>query len=303
MIFNLSSVRSPRNVESATRLSRPASKRLREAGFTLLECFVALGIIAALGGMLYPVVTGITRKGEQLREVNAGKVLINAYIAHAMDNNSELMIGYYEGKATDLANQSVIMPDGETVRGEALFRYPYRLAKYFDYLIEGTVLINQNRKLIPKLVPPFPSLNYAVSTCPSFGINYYFTGYSADDEVVREEECVRRIQQCPKPGSMLIFATAFQNVGDQRVEGRFGVRPPNYRVALWGENDAASDLDARHNGKVLCAFLDGSVRPHTTTELKDMRYWSPNAQRDDNPDYKVAAQGSGGVGGGSGGRR
>ncbi len=298
MTCNLSSVRSPRNKESTLH-----PLRSRRGGFSLLECFVALGIIAALVGMIYPVVTGVTRKGELVREMNAGKVLINAYIAHAMDHNSELMIGYYEGKATDLANQSVVMPDGETVRGESLYRYPYRLAKYFDYALEGTIVINQNRKLLPKLVPPFPSRNYAISTCPSYGLNYSFTGYSADDEVVREEECVRRIQQCPKPGSMLIFATAFQNVGEHRVEGRFGVRPPNYRVALWGEDGSASDLDPRHNGKVLCAFLDGSVRPHTTEELKDMRYWSPNAQRDNNPDYKVAAQGSGGVGGGSGGRR
>jgi len=82
------------------------------------------------------------------------------------------------------------------------------------------------------------------------------------------------------------------------MEGRFGIEPPAYKTALWNEN---LHVDPRHDGRVLCVFLDGSVRTQTVDDLRDMRFWSKNAQLNDNPNYRVASTGSGGIGGG--GRR
>lgn len=278
----------------------PQNKKLASA-FTLVELLVVTGVVALLGGLAFSAFGGVQKKGDQMREAAAAKSLITAYLNYSADQNGQLMVAHYEGSASDLdASPQAILPSGERLSGGALHRYPYRLAPYFNYQIDGVILVNQNKRVVPELFPGNMS-DYGNSLCPAFGINYYFAGgYMVDDELQRPEECVMRLAQAPEPSRMLIFATAASTIEGKRVEGRFGVEPPAYRTELW---TTSQHVDPRHNDRALCVFLDGSIRHHSIDELRDMRYWSPRAQLADNANYRVAAQGSGGVGGGSGGRR
>lgn len=285
MIPFRSTVLSPRNATEKT-------------GFTLVEILVSLGVIALLVTLCMGAYGGVIERGKQVREFAAGKTLISAYLSAAADNNGHLMVAHYEGQAAEVDNQQMILPDGTVLNGGALHRYPYRLSPYFDYAINGVVLVNDNRKQVARKFSG-SMLAYGTSLCPAFGINYYFVGgYVVDNELAGAADCATRLSQVEKPSSLLVFATAFQNVGDERIGGRFGVEPPRYRTALWDEN---LHVDPRHNGKVLCAFLDGSLRTYTVDELRDMRFWSWQAAAKNDPNYTVAASGSGGIGGG--GRR
>lgn len=268
-----------------------------QRGLTLIELLVTIGVIACLAAFGAGVYNKALESGSRTREFAAGKSLITAYLNYTADNDGRLMIGHYEGSSPELKVEDYPLPDGSLVNGAALDRYPYRLASYFDYRIDGVLLVNDNKKQIARQFAGGMK-SYGTSLCPAFGINYYFAGgYKVDGEFSKEqlEEAAFRLAQVPKPSSMLIFATAFSpDVAGSRIAGRFGVEPPAYRAVLWDQN---LHVDPRHAGKALCAFLDGSLRLMGVDELRDMRYWSRNAQLADNPNYRVAATGSGGGGG------
>jgi len=239
----------------------------------------------------------------QVKEFAAGKTLIAAYLQYAADHNGQFMVAQYEGASPEVDTQILEMPDGTVVRGTELHRYPYRLSPYFDYKINGTSLVNDNKKQIDRVFSGNMH-SYGVSLCPAFGINYYFLGgYKVDNAHSEEQmrETAFSLPQVEKPSSLLVFATAFSpDVNGSRVEGRFGIEPPAYRTELWDQN---LHVDPRHQGKALCAFLDGSLRSYSVDALRDMRFWSKTAQAENNPDYRVNVSGSTGIGGGSGGRR
>lgn len=255
---------------------------------------IAVLVALCLGGYGH-----LLQSGKQTKELAAGKSLIAAYLNYAADNNGLLMVAHYEGSSPEVDTQQITLPDGTVLSGGTLHRYPYRLSPYYDYTINGVILVNENRQQVSKLFSG-GMLSYGTSLCPAFGINYYFVGgYKVDNELSYPSETATRLSQVGNPSSLLVFATAYQQVEGHRVDGRFGVEPPRFRTALWDQN---LHVDPRHNGKVLCAFLDGSLRHYSVDELRDMRLWSFRAAANNDPNYTVAASGSGGIGGG-GGRR
>jgi len=269
---------------------------LGQRAFTLVELIVTFTIVAILASLTMVVLARVQDSGKLARDVHAGRQLVAAYLAAAADQNGQLLAAHYEGRADGISD--VHLPDGKTVSGAALHRYPYRLARYLNYKLEGTILVNDN---VTQIRENFKGslYDYGVSLCPAFGINYYFVGgYYVDGEIQGAAECVTHLGQAEKPSSLLVFATAFTEVNNQRIEGRFGVEPPYYRAKLWDSN---LHVDARHSDKAVCAFLDGSVRNYTIEELRDMRLWSKNAAAENNPRYTVAVTGNSGIGGG--GRR
>lgn len=280
-------------LDVSLRLSRPG-------GFTLIELLVATVIIAVLVGLAAAGGSAMMQQARKTREISAAKSLITAYLLHPVDYNGKLMVAHYEGSAPDLDRSEFRMPDGKRIDSASLHRYPYRIAPYLDYSLDGTILVNRNSNQIEKVFPG-NQFDYGVSLCPALGINYYYVGgYSVDGEIAGEGECVTHLQQGLESLSILTFASAFTEIGEDRIEGRYGVEPPRYRSQLWDKN---LHVDARYSGKAVCAFLDGSVRMHTIDELRDMRLWSMNAVANDDPNYTVKVSGSSGIGGGSGGRK
>lgn len=289
-------------------LLRPANRRRpvpavghRKAcrGFTITGLLVTMALISLLIGLGMAGVGKAMDTVRKTREISAARTLIASYLLYIQDHNGELMIGHYEGTNPNMkANDT--LPSGQRLDSTELHRYPYRLAPYFDYKTDGTVLVNKNASQIKSVFSGNMYL-YGTTLCPALGINYYFVGgYMVDGEMVNPEETVTRMTQVHNPSSLLVFASAFSDISGTRIDGRYGVEPPNYRSTLWDQN---LHVDARYGGKAVCAFLDGGVRMHTVDELRDMRLWSNNASREDDANYKVAVQGSSGVGGGGGGRR
>lgn len=276
----------------------PRNPRKQEA-FSLVEILVAMVIIATLVSLGIGGWRTAVKRGEQVREVAAGKTLISAYLNYAAENDGRLMISHFDADevtASDIGQ--IVFPDGTVIDESATHRYPYRLAPYFNYRINGVILVNENRRQVSRAFSGNME-HYGTSLCPAFGINYYFLSRKPKNGL-NPDESVSRLVQAPRPSSLLAFATAFSpDVNGSRIAGRFGVEPPAYHTGLWDQN---LHVDARHDGKVLCVMLDGSVSRKSVDELRDMRLWSKNAQLADDPNYRVAAGGSTGIGGGTGGR-
>ncbi len=288
-----------------------------------MEFLLSIGLLVLLGVLGMAVTKSVSRKGELLKEVSAGRGLMTAYQAYAIDHGGRVMVGQYlsgeypqpDADPTGYAEFKVKLPTGEVLDDVSSAHYTYRLAAYLGFKIEGALLTGANLRVAEQIKRVRAGMpHYGLSMYPSFGINDYYTRrYLAPDnaserDVGYEAERVQRLNQVEEPGRFLVFASAkyegevltSMGIPGGRLEGFHRITPPQYRTKLW---PTENQLDARHDGKVLCVFLDGSVRTHTEEELEDMRYWSYRAQQEDDPNYQVATQGSGGIGGGGGGRR
>lgn len=267
----------------------------RRAAFTLVELLVVITILGVLAGLSVAGVSKAMDMAGSVKESAAAKTLVTAYLSAASDNNGFFMPGY------DRAAPSIQLPDGSAnLSGPAAQRYPYRLAPYFNYDIKGTLLTSDNATIDV-------SDHYRVSAFPSFGINYLFVGgdVSSSGDISNPRECLQVAGK--EKSSILVFATAAGSGGgegssEETVQGFCKLEPPRYTSRIWAaapwtrESDPSDygQMDARHGGKAVCAFSDGSVRKLTVEELKDMRLWSYQAANADKPNYTVTSAGSGG---------
>jgi len=231
-------------------------------------------------------------RGYTAEELSAARGLAAAYAAAAADHDGELLPGY------DDSAEGYKMPHGPWVSSAAAHRYPFRLAPYFDYNIDGTILLTRNKAQLASL--GMPNEEYAASLYPALGMNSTYVGgeyRKGDSGETMDKECATNLSQVPNSSRMLVFASAARKNGDKVIDGYFELVPPNKRVKVWTGSDTVDKEDPsperygnvafRHNGQAVCGFLDGSVRMMGPKELRDMRLWSKNAQIKDNPDYTI----------------
>jgi len=258
--------------------------------FTLVELLVVVAIIGVLVSLAFSASQSMLKSARSAAEISAGRTLIAAYLAGAQDNGGILLAGY-DDKARGYTHPAL-----GPISDAAAHRYPYRLAPYFDYGLNGTILVNRNASQIKRF--GFPSWEYGVSLCPALGMNAYFVGGSYELGVLdMPGECATRLAQVGKPSSMLVFASAGMGSesGGDKVDGFHRVEPPAKHVDLWTGPDDAKDVppasygnvDFRYNGRAVCVFLDGSIRLLAPKDLRDMRLWNKNAQDSNNPNYRV----------------
>lgn len=215
------------------------------------------------------------------REANAARQLIAAYRLAASETG-EFMAGY------DRTVGEVHWPDGTMASGPIAHRYPFRLGPYYDYQLDGIILVNENAKQVNA------SNTYNVSLSPAFGINYLFVGgdRAGDGTLNLPGEVVTR------PGSeanLIAFASAGRSDGGPVTHGFNLLTPPQIHGAMWSNDpwtpganpDQYGFLDARHADQVMIVFLDGSVRLKDVEQLRDMRLWSMRAAQNDDPNYTV----------------
>jgi prepilin-type N-terminal cleavage/methylation domain-containing protein/prepilin-type processing-associated H-X9-DG protein len=255
-------------------------------GFTLIELLVVIAILAVLAGIGSAALLSAADKGKTASETSAAKTLISAYQAAAADNGGTYL------PARDSSATGVLNGEGEPVSNRQVrARYPFRLAPYFNYAIESTLLAGNNRQQILKTMnlskPSGRMYEYGVSTFPSFGISKYFVGGTKGQT---NKECVRSVAQASH--SIIAFVSA----GSSDIDGYEYVRAPGEPGGSWGGGEWTEDSDPgdfgfvhpRHGGKAIAAFLDGSTRLMTIEELRDMRLWSHRAAQQDDPNYTVS---------------
>jgi len=258
------------------------------SAFTLIELLAALGILAVLAVVSSAAYHSVVGKADTAVEVAAARSLTTAYLAAAADNGGRFLPAL-DSSATDVRNAQ-----GRTVSmKQARARYPFRLAPYFNYDLESTILVGRNKSQILKemggLVQPGSAMyDYAVSAFPALGINRFFVGGTAGAPDPHND-CVRSTAQADR--SIILFASA----GSSSIDGYEYVRAPGVPGGHWSGAPWAAGADPgnygyvhpRHKGKAVAAFLDGSVKSLGLDELRDMRLWSRNAAMQDNPDYRA----------------
>lgn len=255
------------------------------SAFTLIELLVVVAILAVLAAIGSAALLSAADKGKTAAEVTAAKTLISAYQSAAADNGGRYL------PARDTSATNVFNSEGRLISSRQVrARYPFRLAPYFNYAIENTLLPGDNRRQILKTMnlsaPSGPMYDYGVSAFPSFGINRYFVGGTTGQS---NSESVRSIAQA---GRSII---AFVSAGSSDIDGYEYVRSPGEPGGSWRGGDWTDDSDPgdfgfvhpRHGGKAIAAFLDGSTKLMTISELRDMRLWSVRAAEQNNPGYTV----------------
>lgn len=256
-------------------------------GFTLIELLVVIAIIALLAGIGSAALLSATDKALTAAEVSAAKTLVSAYQAAAADNGGRFLPAF-DSSATNVFNSAGRPISNRQVRA----RYPFRLAPYFNYAIDSTLMVgknqNQSLKLMNLSKPSGPMYDYAVSTFPSLGINRFFLGGTTGSKDP-QNDCIRTVAMADR--SIIAFISA----GSTDVDGYEYVRAPGAPGGNWSGGPWNNDADPgnfghvhpRHNGKAVAAFLDGSTRLLSLEELRDMRLWSRQAALQDAPSYSA----------------
>jgi type II secretory pathway pseudopilin PulG len=250
---------------------------------------VVIAVMGLLAGVSLGAYQKVIAKASMGSEISAAKNLIQAYQAASIENGGRFLA------ARDPTAIGVKNANGQNIsRPEVLSRYPFRLAPYFNYKMEGTILVNRNESQIVKIMGSSGFMyDYGVSVFPAMGINRYLVGGSLarkDGEFVIQysDECVQSLAQADQ--SVIVFASA----GNPDVDGYEYVTAPLGPGGQWGSGKWSKGVDAgnyghvdgRFDGKAVCAFLDGSVRILSMDELRDMRLWSRKAALENNPNYQ-----------------
>ena len=116
--------------------------------FTLIELLVVIAVIGLLAGLATPVLGRARKAGEQAAETSAAKNLITAYLAATQDRGGVLLQGYDEdGEATHANGTPFGLGSSEATR------WPWRLAPYLNYQLEGSMLVNERASSVDPLNP------------------------------------------------------------------------------------------------------------------------------------------------------
>lgn len=268
--------------------SKPRKLPAPPRGFTLVELLVAFVVGALLLGLAQSGYSRALSASRRTAEVAAGKTLITAYLAAAADNQGILMKAY---DAQGVAYDST----GNLMSGEddhAAHRWVWRLAPYLNYQLYGSVLVNQQAKLIQDLGGL--TQTYMISAVPSFGLNAGFVGGNDYDEKLRKLEtmgqCITRLNQAVP--SVIAFVSARSQAVGQNYEGFYYVTSPTYpnnwasKYNPKGNPRASGYVSARYDQKAVVARLDGGVEVLSFDDLRDMRRWSKEAYQQNNSNYQ-----------------
>ena len=263
---------------------------LERAGFSLVEMLVVIAVLGLLAGVSMGAYQKAMARASMGSETSAAKNLIQAYQLATTENGGRFLY------SKDPTATGVLNANGQVISmAEIRSRYPFRLAPYFNYGMEGTVLVNRNESQIIKIMGSSGFMyDYGVSVFPAMGINRYLIGGNfarkpdGTFEVKHGDECVQTLAQADQ--SVIVFASA----GNPDVDGYEYVTAPlgpegQWSSAKWSKGVDASNyghVDGRFDGKAVCAFLDGSVKVLSIDELRDMRLWSRNAALENNPNYQ-----------------
>lgn len=262
---------------------------MADRGFTLLEVMVTVGILLGLAAISYPVAQSCINRGRLAAEIAGARRVAAAWISHAAENNQAILPGYQ-------MDASAVNARGQKLGFPANARYVFRLAPYLDYQLKGSLLVNDQKKIVD---------DYEISMAPSFGINLTFVGgdYGGGSDLVPSEAnfatygkfAVSRLGEIHAPAKLIVFASARITDSRGRVqEGYNAIKSPRLTGERWGETYRESapyyefgGVHPRFGGRAVCAMADGHIALLSIDELRDMRRWSNLAAIADDPNWTL----------------
>lgn len=277
--------------------------------FTITEMLVVTAIISLLVGILMPAVSSARVTARMNREKAAARQLMVAYNNYTVFNKDKYMPGYLIDDGIRVVDQQ-----GRSVADlsvpPAAARYPWRLAPYLDFTMEGLYVNGQRQQLEEMRQIDEWHYFYFSSLAPSLGLNATWIGGDQDEQgfsvLARRlfgQFYARTPTEVVHPSRLLVFTSArgldplnlIDNLGV--TEGYFRVRSPRLNTIegdRWpAEYGAVTDpadfgfVSMRGGRGAVTAFVDGHVETLGERALRDMRHW---ANRAETPDYALAPQ-------------
>ncbi|MDA3873241.1 MAG: type II secretion system protein [Kiritimatiellae bacterium] len=267
---------------------------MKKTGFTLIEVLVVIAGISILSTLIVTAAGSAMNKALRTREVSAARTLAQGYLLYATDHGGRLMPSYANDPAWD--------EEGNVIPHPVNARYPWRLAPYLNYNVRGVYLLHKGQARSSE--EDNDTYYYRTSVHPALGINMLFFGGDESGtsgqglrpipahEAVYGQFCVTRLSQAVSPSTLIVFASARHNGSDGHAPGFHRVESPRFTGSRWADEwDPAAEpaafgfVDLRYDERAVVSRLDGSAGLVGEGVLRDMRNWSNQAARANDPDW------------------
>jgi len=150
--------------------------------FTLIELLVVISIIALLIGILLPGLSSARRSAQAIREQAAARMNQIGFTLYSDDHDGRFLDVHDEEPEVDVYNDRQTLLWDAAAGGSpapftgtsALKGYSWRLAPYFDYNVEGALLVVDQARVLGDYsdgVLDELTYTYITSLAPSFAMN------------------------------------------------------------------------------------------------------------------------------------
>ena len=261
---------------------------MRHKAFTLIELLVVIAIMALLIGLLLPALGAARNSARMIKELAAARQLGMGYVMYTQDNRERMFLVYdrtpgvdvYNDRGTKLYDARTRRELGDVAGSGAMFGYSWRLAPYFDYVVDGALMVNEQARAIndARFNDDINELEYTYATnnAPSLGMNAIIGGvpgfgYQDDnfaDLLLRGWGLRRitRVNQMQFPSSFMVFASAWNTEYADFEKGYYNIKPSHHSFDPDDPNKFGR-IDLRWGGKAVVGKLDGSAATHTEDEI------------------------------------